>query len=304
MANTRQRSEPRHPSCARSMSGNCRRHIAPQSSGAQNVEISPADYDPAGRCNKPVQSDVEADRTSRRRGYQCVEVITVMRSVVERATEWATPVCVAQMDFARAYDSVRHGAGTRAMARRQVPRVAQRACGVPTPRLGDGGEQPHRRSQARLQYQPYDVSLVHGGCVCGGSTRMGGTAMWAIGGRQQPRPHLLCGRYVATGGLGGGARLDDRDARHGRPKGGRTRAPTHEVYLGSDPAPRSRYAGAAPHGTLYRICAAWPSFRRELASRSSVPACRWVGDTSANVHTRQVLWRAPGISRRSSASCT
>lgn len=57
-----------------------------------------------------------------RRGYQCAEVIAVVRDLVERCTEWDTPLCVSQVDFARVYDSIKHAAVIRAMERRDVPR--------------------------------------------------------------------------------------------------------------------------------------------------------------------------------------
>lgn len=57
-----------------------------------------------------------------RRGYQCAEVIAIVRDLLERCTEWDTPLCVSQMDFARAYDSIKHAALIRAMERRDVPR--------------------------------------------------------------------------------------------------------------------------------------------------------------------------------------
>lgn len=44
------------------------------------------------------------------RGFQCAELASFMRHVVGRSTEWGTPACVAQVDFARACDSVRHAA--------------------------------------------------------------------------------------------------------------------------------------------------------------------------------------------------
>lgn len=56
------------------------------------------------------------------RGYQCAEVIALVRDLVERCTEWVTPLCVSQMDIARAYESIKHGAVIRAMERRDVPR--------------------------------------------------------------------------------------------------------------------------------------------------------------------------------------
>lgn len=55
-----------------------------------------------------------------RRGYQCAEVIAIVMDLAEQCTDWDTPVCVSQMDFARAYDSIRHAAVVRAMERRDV----------------------------------------------------------------------------------------------------------------------------------------------------------------------------------------
>lgn len=43
------------------------------------------------------------------------------RVLVERCLEWGKAVMVAQIDFARAYDSVRHGAVLASMRRRRVP---------------------------------------------------------------------------------------------------------------------------------------------------------------------------------------
>lgn len=50
------------------------------------------------------------------RGYQCAELIIVMRALVERSPGWGETVMVA-----RAFDSVRHGAVLAIMWRRHVP---------------------------------------------------------------------------------------------------------------------------------------------------------------------------------------
>lgn len=56
-----------------------------------------------------------------RRGSQCAEVVSLLRGVVEKSTVWSQPVCVAQLDFARAYDSVKHLAVARSMSKRGIP---------------------------------------------------------------------------------------------------------------------------------------------------------------------------------------
>lgn len=40
--------------------------------------------------------------------YECADVLQTIRCEVERCTEFSTPMCVAQLDFAREYDSARY----------------------------------------------------------------------------------------------------------------------------------------------------------------------------------------------------
>lgn len=56
-----------------------------------------------------------------RKGFQCAELIHTNRSLTEKAMEWQVPMCVSQVDFARALDNVRHGATQRSTLRRRVP---------------------------------------------------------------------------------------------------------------------------------------------------------------------------------------
>lgn len=56
-----------------------------------------------------------------RNGFQCAELIQRFRSLVEKATEWQIPMCISQIEFARVYDSIRHGPIQRSMLRRGAP---------------------------------------------------------------------------------------------------------------------------------------------------------------------------------------
>lgn len=141
-----------------------------------------------------------------------------------------------------------------------LARAMRRAYGVPTPRLGDGREQSHLQFQATLQCQSYVVSLVHGRCFHSGATGLGCTRLWACG-RHKPAVSPV-GRATPCE-RGGGARLDGRVARDSCPHSSRTPAPAREMQIGSDPAPRTGYAGATTHGGL---C--------ELASPGKLPTGR------------------------------
>lgn len=56
-----------------------------------------------------------------RKTYSCAELVAMMRLVLDRRQEWGLPTRIAQIDFARAYDSVRHAAIYRSMKKRGVP---------------------------------------------------------------------------------------------------------------------------------------------------------------------------------------
>lgn len=56
-----------------------------------------------------------------RKSDQCAELVHILRGPVEKSTDWSTPLFIAQVDFARAYDSVLHSAVIRAMTRRGIP---------------------------------------------------------------------------------------------------------------------------------------------------------------------------------------
>lgn len=56
-----------------------------------------------------------------RKGYQCAELVNATRESVKRCTGWDLPLCICQLDFAQAYDSLRHEAVWNAMHRRGVP---------------------------------------------------------------------------------------------------------------------------------------------------------------------------------------
>lgn len=62
-----------------------------------------------------------------RRSFQFAELITTTRLLLDRALEWGETAMMAQIDFARAYDSVRHGAVLESMRTRKVPRALSAA---------------------------------------------------------------------------------------------------------------------------------------------------------------------------------
>lgn len=43
-----------------------------------------------------------------RKEHSCAELVTVVRLLIAKRREWGLRTCLAQIDFARAYDSIRH----------------------------------------------------------------------------------------------------------------------------------------------------------------------------------------------------
>lgn len=56
-----------------------------------------------------------------RKAYSCPEFVATMRLVLARRMDWRDDTRISQIDFARAYDSVRHQAIYKSMGRRNVP---------------------------------------------------------------------------------------------------------------------------------------------------------------------------------------
>lgn len=56
-----------------------------------------------------------------KKGHVCIEFITIVRLLKERRGEWGMGACMLQVEFARAYDSIRHTAVLRSMTERGVP---------------------------------------------------------------------------------------------------------------------------------------------------------------------------------------
>lgn len=62
---------------------------------------------------------------------QCSELVAVLRSTVEKATDWGRPLYVCQLDFTRAYDWIAHTAIEQAMPTRGVATpVIARSCAI------------------------------------------------------------------------------------------------------------------------------------------------------------------------------
>lgn len=85
------------------------------------VQSSPTDHNSPGKHKYVVESSLRDAPDLRRPTLQCAEVVTILRGVAEKSTEWNELVCVVQLDFARACDAVRHAAIARSMHRRGVP---------------------------------------------------------------------------------------------------------------------------------------------------------------------------------------
>lgn len=62
-----------------------------------------------------------------RKTYSCAELVATMRLVLHRRLEWGLPTRMAQLDFAMAYDSVRHMEIYRAVRKPNVPDPLARA---------------------------------------------------------------------------------------------------------------------------------------------------------------------------------
>lgn len=59
-----------------------------------------------------------------KKAYACTELVMVVRTLMEKRTEWNMETPVAQIDLARAYGSISHVAILRAMRHRSVPDVS------------------------------------------------------------------------------------------------------------------------------------------------------------------------------------
>lgn len=209
-----------------------------------------------------------------RKGYQRAELISARRLLVERHLEWQTPLFFAQLDFAKAYDSVMHTAVWRSMRRRGVPEVlvssylreirATKLCF----QHGAWSTAPLRPGAAGLYLVAHDLPVVTVRRYGNAAVKLERTGPWTRHCRASFASPCVGRRHLACGHVARRLKCDDPGINGGNPEC-RVGAPPLVVQVGSGEARRPE--GRRAQALAYRIGRDVPRSRKAVhaAARST-----------------------------------